>query len=186
MEFTVEQKAKDPLADSFSLSLDLPMSYRKKNDVDSDNEYERIQQLNCSILEIILSSANLAEVNEEFDDMLRANLRLSNAKMDLALSWLSKLLKLEAAIPATRKIDFNTAAIRFDSDQLVELGDLITVQLYLDALYCEPIRLIAKVSKISGGVITALFVNMHLDVAEKLDKYMFRIHRRLIANKNNF
>lgn len=185
MELSFDQKVLDPLQDSFSLWLSLPLSYRIKTDSDNENDIERIQQLNSSILEIILSSPGFLDINEELDDELRTNLRLTNAKIDLALSWLSKLLKLESTIPPAQTFEFNTSAIRFNSDNIFHMGELLMIQVYLDTLFCEPIRLLAKISNINGVLITAIFVNMHPVVAEKLDKYMFRVHRRLIAGKKS-
>jgi len=181
MEMVLEQLSDNPFAESFALQISLPLThtlYRKKL---SKLEQDNLHKLNNTLLDIILApSLENCDV-DEYDAVLLKQLRLTDAKLELALTWLSRLISAETQMPPLTTMEINTIGIRFDSEQAINFDDMLQIRIYVDTQLAEPVTLESTVINVEDKTIIARFVDMDIDVKDKLDKYIFREHRRVIA-----
>lgn len=173
----------DPLEQCFSLSVDLPLRVQIMPNKIAAYDLERINILNNTLLDIVLSQSEVPMETPDVDETLLRQLKLTEAKVDLALLWLSRLVFPDTQIPVAQKLQLNTFGLRFHETQAFTQGEYLQIQLFVDGALAEPIRLEAEVHSLEHEVVTARFIGMMESVRDKLEKYIFRSHRRAIANK---
>jgi len=184
MEIVINETNKiesNPFTDIFALKFTLPINFVQCAKPPSLYDLQNTDRLNNTLLDIILASVEPVHEPEESDEVLLRQLRLTDAKIELTLTWLSRLIANQNSIPLPKSIELNTIGIRFESEQSINMNDLLQLQLYIDPQLAEPIKLQSYVVFIEGKTITANFCEMDLEVKEKLDKYIFREHRRCIV-----
>jgi len=183
MDAVIQKVKNNPFSDIFVLNLTLPMSFTLCAQPPSTFDRQCMTRLNNTLLDIVLSSVEPTIDAEDIDEVVLKQLRLMDAKVELALTWLSRLIADKHSLPPSQSIDINTIGIRFMSEMSVKIKDNLLIKLYIDPHLAEPITLQADVFLIEGHSIIANFSEMDLEVKDKIDKYIFREHRRCVAHK---
>ena len=185
LEILSEQAVNEPFEECFALSVDLPLNYQVSATKLTQRDLDSINILNNTLLDIVLSKSDMTIDTTDADEVLVKQLRLTEAKVDLALVWLSRLIFPVSEIPRSQKFELNSYGIRFYDNQPITKGRYLQIQIYVDGEIAEPVRFAAEVENSDGNKTTARFIDMESRVSEKLEKYIFRTHRRVIARKQH-
>lgn len=112
------------------------------------------------------------------------------AKVDLALTLMGRLLSEEHPAPHPVQLTLSAQAIRWNSDNLPPSGAPVLITLYISPRLPQPLRLTAIVKHSGMGNAEAVFTHLGEELQDWLERTVFRQHRRHIqamhqARKDN-
>jgi len=106
------------------------------------------------------------------------------AKVDLTLSLLGRLLSQGTAVPPAVPLRLSATAIEWDSATGPKVGDEVAITLFLSQKLPQPLQLAATVASVEpgpGGVhIRAELLPPGVEMQDWLERTIFRYHRRAI------
>jgi Atypical PilZ domain, cyclic di-GMP receptor len=164
----------------------LPVHWRGSDSEISHLDVAKFDGKNEEVLRFI-------EVLEEFPNEfggehspLNQELLRVEIKFDLLLSLVSQLLGVYFPLPAPVRVRLTPIGIQWTSNEAVGLGSLGFVEIYLSTRCPRPLTFPARVENIEkdeqqGYRVSALFKELSGPVRERLEKMIFRHHRRGVA-----
>jgi hypothetical protein len=126
----------------------------------------------------------------ERDQENSSDIERIEAKLDLALNLLAKLLSQHAARPESRPASLSAAVIEWldGGAQAPATGSDILISLYIHPQLAQPLLLPAKVRSsqpVAGGTrVAAEFTRLSEEVGDWLERTVFRNHRRFIQSRH--
>lgn len=112
------------------------------------------------------------------------------AKLDLALGLLARLLAERGELPPALPVTLGTSRVSWRVAGLAELapGSELLLQLYLSPRLPEPLRLWARVGQVQPGGAETLYeaelLERDVEFDEWLTRTLFRYHRRALQSRH--
>lgn len=102
------------------------------------------------------------------------------AKVDLALSLLGRLLDAAGAQAESRPLRLSAQGIEWTAEADIPPGAALLLSLHLSPRLPHPLELPALVRHSAGGTIQAEFTHLNEETQDWLERTVFRYHRRAI------
>lgn len=110
------------------------------------------------------------------------------AKLDLTLDLLAKLMFKSAPHPPSASVTLSAVAIEWQTPRPPAVGDNILIKLYLKPTLPLPVSLPARVIGVEAGEyesrVGAEFVSLSEEVQDWMERTVFRYHRRAIQARH--
>lgn len=175
----------DPFDEGLVYQAELPLAWRRVDDA-AQTSAEFLNAANEQTLRM------LAAVEEFFPDSVEehgqshefARLEL---KLNLLLELVTQLLSAQRSLPTASKLRLNAQAVEWDhvGADPPRIGDRLLLDVYLSPDMPRPIQLPAEVRQVQAAageaIVTAAIEQLSDTVVELLEKFIFRRHRRSIA-----
>lgn len=163
----------------------LPLRWRGVDVRHTTLELARLQETNDEILRTLgMLDEYLAESSEEHTPLSQEMLRVET-KLNLLLALVGQLFTLHYPQPPARPVKLGPRAVEWVTADGLPLGDYGVVELYLSPRCPRPLVLpgvVRKVEALPGGhSIGVEFLGLGDAVTDRLEKIIFRHHRRSIA-----
>lgn len=126
--------------------------------------------------------------HEQHDKQQQA-LQHLEAKLDTLLHLVMQLLAQHDSAPPSQVVQLSAQGIEWASDEVHTPGQSCLLALYLEPEIPRPLRLPARVRTVDkrseSQRVCAQFMELDPQIAEHLDKWIFRCHRREIAQQRH-
>lgn len=149
-----------------------------------------LQRLNAENAQVLQADSSLEEYRRveprEDGEPLFQELQRLEFKLDVVLRVMGSLLEHQDAVPGRRKFRIYAQGIEWSETAAAPaLGTRGVVSLYVNRSLPFPIELPGEVTAVlqAGGEtnVRVAFQGLSVHVAELLEKFIFRHHRRLVA-----
>lgn len=163
----------------------LPLRWRGLDIHHTSLELARLQEGNEEVLRVIaVLDEYLSEGGEEHASLNQEMLRVET-KLNLLLALVGQLFTLHYPQPPVRPVKLSPISIQWLSGDGVALGDYGVVELYLSPHCPRPLVFpgtVIRCEAVAGGhCIGVEFDGLSEGIKERLEKIIFRHHRRSIA-----
>lgn len=102
------------------------------------------------------------------------------AKLDLLLQWVGKLLLKQNPMPPVTEVVLGSQRVRWKCPIPLKAGQQGVISLYLTSSLPVPLILPVKILDCSGGQAEAEILHISDDAQDALDRTLFRYHRRAL------
>lgn len=148
----------------------------------------RMRDVNLTVLNLVAAveehrgGESRAEGSEE-DAVGNAELARLDAKVNLLLELVQRLVAGDRKPPARRPARLNSLGVALDltTDLQLDDGALLEVDVHLDASRAMPLELPARAHRLADGRTLFAFIDLGPALSEALDRLVFRYHRRQVA-----
>ena len=159
----------------------LPLSVETHVQILSAAELVRINSGNEQLLRTVMLLEEKADVDE--DDEILQELKKQDMKITLLLDMISTLIIQTNAIPPLRDVTLTNNWIRIKDGNISQLQGNCCVKIYINAAIPRPLILYGHCeSEADATYLQINFQGMSPSLINGLDKYIFRFHRRMVAN----
>lgn len=150
---------------------------------------------NENLLKVTGSFAEHIADSEEFAELIPEFVRLDQ-KLNLVLEFLGVLLTRDLDLPGKRLVNMSPKGISIslqDAELIPKPGTLVEICLYIQPDLPKPLKLIGEVVDTMTGsdaehgppAMNILFTGVSLTVEEWIEKFIFRHHRRFVAQQRS-
>jgi hypothetical protein len=161
----------------------LPVLWRPQAQPVSDLQAQQFAERNLRVLQACDALEEQGRLEKSDDqsphsaDLLRLDL-----KLNLLLDVVGQLLAASQQRPQATQIRFNAMGAHFTWPQALPVGALGVLELTLRDIVVQPLHLPAEVvSGAAAGQVRVRFLALGENVADHIEKLVFRRHRRKIA-----
>jgi hypothetical protein len=158
----------------------LPLSIQLLSEAPREPELLRANESN----ELLLRSVAVLEEKVDHDetDELAQELKRQDMKLNLILDMLGTLLMQQQVIPEPREIQLTGNSLRIGVKPNPAITQHCRVQLYIEPAIPRPLTLFGLCHpSAQAGMTDIVFSGVSQAVTDNLDKFIFRHHRRRIA-----
>jgi hypothetical protein len=170
-----------PLRDSgLVYSGSLPLSLELRSGPPQEHELLRANESN----EVLLRSVSVLEekIDHDENDELAQELKRQDMKLNLILDMIGTLLMQQQMIPGAREIQLTASGLRLAIAPNPAMTQNCRVQLYIEPAIPKPLTLFGHCqASDQAGMTDVVFHGLSQVVTDHLDKFIFRHHRRRIA-----
>ena len=164
----------------------VPLAWRDLKQMPDEQALARISETSQQVLRLILSiEEQHADLTEE-GDLQREDIARLEFKLNLLVDLVGQLLARQAIIPAPLAMSLNAHGIEWTADDAPRQNSYIEVELYLSPRYPRPVVLpgfVESVNEVPEGTRTqVIFPEFSEPLQDALEKFIFRRHRRTVAN----
>jgi hypothetical protein len=106
------------------------------------------------------------------------------AKVDLALALMGRLLSQEQPAPWPTPLTLSARAVEWQADALPPAGSPVLITLHISPRLPQPLRLAAIVKHSGQGSAKAVFTHLGEEMQDWLERTVFRQHRRHIQARH--
>lgn len=134
--------------------------------------------------ELLLRSVSALEekIDHDENDAIEQELRRQDMKLNLILDLLGTLLLQQQVVPEPRALQLSAAGLRLAITPTPAPGQYCRIQLYIEPAIPKPLILFGQCQAAAEPAMNeVLFVGLSQVVTDHLDKFIFRHHRRRIA-----
>lgn len=134
--------------------------------------------------ELLLRSVSVLEekIDHDENDTVAQELRRQDMKLNLILDMLGSLLLQQQVIPPPREIQFSAGSLRLALSPNPPGPQHCRIQLYIEPGIPKPLTLYGQCHpSTQAGMSDIVFHGLSQVVTDNLDKFIFRHHRRRIA-----
>lgn len=176
---------KEPLGQGLIYEDMLPLRWRTVDVPYSTLELARLQESNEEVLRIIaVLDEHSSDGGEEHTPLNQEILRIET-KLNLLLSLVGQIFTLHYPQPQTRPVKLTPVYIEWMTSDGVQPDEYGLVELYLSPRCPRPLVFpgkVAAVEAVAGGYsIRVKFAELNDVLKERLEKIIFRHHRRSVA-----
>jgi hypothetical protein len=158
----------------------LPLSLELLSGAPQEHELLRANESN----ELLLRSVSALEekIDHDENDELAQELRRQDMKLNLILDMIGTLLMQQQVIPAARELQLSAGGLRLGIAPNPAITQHCRIQLYIEPAIPKPLTLYGQCRPApQAGMTDVAFSGVSQVVTDHLDKYIFRHHRRRIA-----
>ena len=152
----------------------------------TDLQLARIAANNAEVLRIIAILDEHAPAPQDDDDALAAAVTRLDFKLNLALELLGLVLAHHLQLPPLRAARLTPTSLTWEEPTPPPLEAWMSVEIYLSPHYPRPLTLVGKVIALPNfneqSAITLGFEYLSESVRDRIEKIIFRHHRRTIAH----
>lgn len=181
----------EPFTDGIFYEGNIPLGLKFLSTAPSPQEQMHLAHQNCQILQALLSmDPMIYDADDESDLAVHELVRLDN-KLNLLLGMVGKLLAQVVQMPASVTACIGAGAMQFElsggqqESIASHAGESVMLEIFFNPQLLGAVNLIVdlKLKQGAGAVVTAVANYQYMDtkVLELLEKYIFRQHRRAIA-----
>jgi hypothetical protein len=158
----------------------LPLSLDLLSGAPQEHELARANEGNELLLRSVSALEEKIDVDE--NDELVLELRRQDMKLNLILDMIGTLLMQQQMIPAAREIQLSAGGLRLGVTPNPANTQHCRIQLYIEPAIPKPLTLFGQCHpSTQAGMTDVVFSGVSQIVTDNLDKYIFRRHRRRIA-----
>jgi len=159
----------------------LPLAVETLVELPSAAELVFINNGNELLLKTVMLLEEKVDVDE--DDEILQELKKQDMKINLLLDMLSTLLIQNNAIPPVHEITLTDSWIRIKDGNTAQHDGACCVKLYINTAIPRPLALYGICERdADDSQLQITFQGMSQSLINGLDKYIFRFHRRMVAN----
>lgn len=161
-------------------SGNLPLGLTLMSSAPHEHELLRANEAN----ELLLRSVSALEekIDTDENDEIAQELRRQDMKLNLILDLLGALLLQQQVIPESRELQLSAAGLRTQVSPMPASTQHCRIQLYVEPAIPKPLTLFGQCHASSqAGMTDITFIGLSQTVTDHLDKFIFRHHRRRIA-----
>lgn len=162
----------------------LPLDWRVLDRLPDRDQLARADERNIALLNALALIEEGAVRQAEEPSPLLAQMERLEAKFDLVLTLLTEALLPESAAPAPVPLRLSSRGLIFDAGSPAEPGTAVEISIHFSASLPRPVVLYGTVVEPLPGEESHLSVEfrpMDPGVKERLERLVFRRHRRSIA-----
>ena len=162
----------------------LPLDWRVLDRVPDHDQLVRTDERNGALLNALTLIEEGAVRHAEEPSPLVAQMERLEAKFDLVLTLLTEALLPESVAPGPVHVSLSSRGVVFEAAAQVEPGTPIEVSLHFSASLPRPVVLYGIVTEPEAGEedqVAVEFRHLEPGVKERLERLIFRRHRRSIA-----
>lgn len=167
-------------ANGLVYSGSLPLGITLMSGAPHEHELLRANEGN----ELLLRSVSALEekIDTDENDALAQELRRQDMKLNLILDLLGTLLLQQQVIPEPRELQLSAAGARTTVSPTPAPGQHCQLRLYIDPAVPKPLTFYGQChASALDGATDITFTGLSQNVTDHLDKFIFRHHRRRIA-----
>jgi hypothetical protein len=157
----------------------LPLSVDKIVQIPSASELVLINTGNEQLLKTVMLLEEKVDADE--DDEILQELKKQDMKITLLLDMLSTLIIQSNAIPPAQDITLTDSWVRIAISTIAGYNGLACIKIYINAAIPRPLELFGS-CETDNQDLQINFQGMSPNLIDSLDKYIFRFHRRMVAN----
>jgi len=184
-----------PFKDVLYYEDELPIRWKGINWPVTPNYLDAINRENELLLQVLLSSDETLPEKEEEIPEAKTELRHLDTKINLLLNWVGNLMMQASPLPESQRIRISAFGIAFNSTPLLTPGEYLLVEWFPDHHYPQALKLFVHVLEYMVDTdnieqradqpanTIAEFVGGSEHVQDLISKYIFRHHRRGIAQQ---
>lgn len=149
-------------------------------------EVNRLAERNAHALATMAAlEERRAEGIDEDNPLLQEMVRL-DAKLTALVDIVNRLLLPPENLPPRQSVRFNTAGAVLPA-ALLPVGDAVLLRLHPDVCPSLPLELPARVTRrFDDGLAFVAFANLSESTCDALERLVFRLHRRKVADMRQF
>lgn len=158
----------------------LPLSLELMSGPPPEHELLRANEGN----ELLLRSVSVLEekVDHDENDEIVQELKRQDMKLNLILDMIGTLLMQQQVIPVARELQLSASGVLLGIAANCALDQHCRIQLYIEPAIPKPLILYGQCHpSTASGMTDIVFNGVSQAVKDNLDKYIFRHHRRRIA-----
>lgn len=173
-----------------------------RSEVDEGLVLEEKLPVKLEALESAPDAYRLAGINDANDALLRAHfvlqdsididehdevqqeLRRLDLKLNLLIALVGDLLAGQGRLPASVPVRLTPETIRCQAGASAP-DERVLVSLYLNPVIPRPLQLPGLVEAVAEGTATIVFEGLSQGVRDSLEKFIFRQHRRAVAQSRS-
>ncbi|MCW8943508.1 MAG: PilZ domain-containing protein [Sedimenticola sp.] len=162
----------------------MKISWAVNSDNDPVNTVDQNQRNGRLLQALLVSLDSHHDTEDESGELARVE-----AKLDLLLDMVSRLLQHTASTAIESEVEIWLEGLSWSLAGQTELAvnQQLTLFLYLDSHLTQPLELIVSVTEVRlqehGSEVEARFVGQSEQVSDLIAKYIFRQHRRIVAQE---
>lgn len=164
----------------------LPLDWRELDRLPERGQLARSDERNTALLNALtLIEEGSARQSEEPSPLIAQMERLE-AKFDLVLTLLTEALLPESVVPGPVPMRISSRGIAFEAARQVEPGAVVELSIHFSASLPRPVVLYGVVVEPLPGEeshVSVEFRQLDPGVKERLERLVFRRHRRSIAQQ---
>jgi len=169
----------------------ISLVWQSVDSLPSDNELVKINEDNSRFLKALAAlNEGAPEAGEELPQTT-AELQRLDLKLNLLLEMVGQLLASQRALPAPTTVRLGHAAIEWVAQDYPPSGAQICIELYLRSELPSPLKFhgVAVLADPEDGSVSTRkrvqvrFVGLNSALQDDLEKFIFRRHRRSIAQR---
>lgn len=169
--------ADDPLAGGLSHTQTLALLWQATPALPDGAELAELNRRAVTLLAVLGSLEEPPPPPDE-SPQLAAHLQRLDFKLDLLLDLVGRWLSREQPLPAAQAVRLGLRGVVWQADLPAGPG---LVSLYLRAGLPAPLQLPAQLRPLGDGQVLAEFQLLDQPLVEALQRYLFRCHRRAVA-----
>ena len=167
------------------LADSLPLRWRAADTESLAGEAGQYHENNDEVLRFIAALEDSSgDLGEEHQPILQEITRLET-KVNLVLTLMGQLLAVHFPLPPRRSVRLGPFGMDWMADSGPQVGDTGAIELWLSTRCPRPLILAGEVERVErvaqGGRYVLQFTRMAEPLRERLEKIIFRHHRRSIA-----
>ncbi len=164
----------------------LPLDWRALDRLPGRDQLARTDERNIALLNALTLIEEGSTRQTEEPSPLIAQMERLEAKFDLVLTLLTEALLPESAMPGPVHVQLSSRGLVFEPGDAVESGSPIELSIHFSASLPRPVVLYGVVVEpLPGeeGQVSVEFRPLDPAVKERLERLVFRRHRRSIAQQ---
>jgi hypothetical protein len=169
--------AVDPLAGGLSHTQTLALLWQATAALPNDAELAELNRRAATLLAVLGSLEEPPPPPDE-PPQLALHLQRLDQKLDLLLDLVGRWLSREQPLPAAQPVRLGVRGVLWQADLPAGPG---LVSQYLRAGLPAPLQLPAPLRPLGDGRVLAEFQHLEQPLVEALERYLFRCHRRAVA-----
>jgi hypothetical protein len=164
----------------------LPLQWRVLDRLPDHDHLARSDERNTALLNALTLIEEATVRQTEEPSPLIAQMERLEAKFDLVLTLLTEALLPESAAPGPVAMRISSRGMVFDAGAPIAAGTVIELSVHFSASLPRPVVLYGVVAEASAGEeghVPVEFRRLGPGVIERLERLVFRRHRRSIAQQ---
>lgn len=175
-----------PLEGRLHWSGRVPLQWRVLQHPPNPGERARVEERNTTLLNALDLVEEGAGHHQEEPSPMVAQLERLEAKFDLVITLLSEILLPDEIAPQTVALRMSARGVAFETAEPVAPGTLVELSVHFSASLPRPVVLYGEVVPGEPGEerqLSVAFRDTGSAVKERLERLVFRRHRRSIAQQ---
>ena len=174
-------------ADRVSFRTELPLCWQGSQPQLDEGQLAGLNERNLALLRAVNALEDHHGEGAEGGQLPAPEIHRLEAKLDLLLTLVGQLRMSSQLLPPSVSIQLAAAGVAWWPHEAVaaEVDDTGLLEIYLGAYVAQPlslpVRILVHEIRDEREVVLAGFEDLSQQVAEALDKFVFRHHRRAIA-----
>ena len=171
-------------ASGITYLADLPLRWQYEA-MPSESALALARHANMTLLHALSTLESTAEKDHDADPAVAKAVDRLEAKLDIALSLLTRLVAQQLELPASSPVTLGVHQIEWRGvSDLPAVDALIKLNLYLSPRLPEPLQLYSRVASSQAGLCTAEYLDKDEELEEWITRTLFRYHRRALQARH--
>jgi hypothetical protein len=163
----------------------LPLRWQRQA-APSDEALAVARHANMTLLQALSTLESASDKDHDADQPAAKSIERLEAKLDIALSLLSKLVAQHTETMPVRPVTMGVHHIEWREETAdLDPGTTVLIDLHLNPKLPDPLRLYARIVSVRSGACTAEFLDEDEELEEWITRTLFRYHRRMLQARHH-